>query len=156
MRFLSLILLLSIGCQQFRAGPSYIDRGLSTEYSAFQAADGTPIGMRLSVGYVEMPREWKEDWTMRYAVGPYLQIPLPLNFYLEPRFEVAYYPSLGTPFEPEGGARIGWSYKNLQIFGGVRFPFGNGNDHEKLNPPEYEHIYAGVKPEFGFSWSFDW
>lgn len=158
MRFSITLLVLMMGCQSVEVGPSYIDRGYQFEIDAFKAkSDGTPIGLRASVGQVWLPENWANkygDYTMRYALGPFVRLSLPYGFYFEPRFEGAYYPALGTAFEPEVGARIGWSHNHFQVFFGERIGLGNGNDHERVG--DYEHIYYGWKPEFGISWGFDW
>lgn len=162
-------LLFLASCQSGKVGVAYIDKGWTTEASIFKAGDGTPLGLRGSAGRVEMPDAWDTDWTMRYAIGPFVQIPLwqtktwyphtssffTTGFYLEPRIEAAFYPDLPTSFEPEAGLRLGYRYDFFEVFIGARLPLGNGNRHESFNPPEYRHIDAGFHPELGISWGFD-
>lgn len=168
MRFLLLFaLLFCVACQSAKTGLTYIDKGWSVEASVFRTEENVPLGLRASVGEIWLPPAWEADHTMRYALGPYLQIPLwekkvwyphtsssyTTGIYIEPRFEVAYYPELGTPFEPETGLRLIYKYDFFEAFIGARLPVGNGWRHE--NAGEYEHTPAGIHPEFGIVWGFD-
>lgn len=156
MRLSALILFCLVGCSSINVGGGYIDRGGTLEVSS--KMNDSPFGMRVSVSKIALPSGWKElygDSTMRYAAGPFAQINVISGFYIEPRIEAAFYPDLGTPFEPEAGFRIGWIYEHLNLYVGVRHPLGNGDRHESFDPPEYEHINDGWKPEVGFTWSFD-
>jgi hypothetical protein len=153
MRIFLLLFLLLVACQSAKTGLAYIDKGYSFEASVFKTEESIPLGLRASIGQVWLPSSWEADYTMRYAVGPYFQLGLPHGFYLEPRFEAAYYPELNTPFEPETGLRLGWRHDHLEVFIGGRYPLGNGYRHEDAG--EYEHIPAGFKPELGIVWGFD-
>lgn len=154
MRYIILFaLLLCVACQSTKTGLAYIDKGWSAEASVFRTEEGVPIGLRGSVGEVWLPKEWKPNHTMRYALGPYVQIPLWSSLYLEPRIEAVYYPELETPFEPETGLRLIYRYDFFEVFIGARLPLGNGYRHEKVE--DYEHIPAGIHPEFGIVCSFD-
>ncbi|MCI0564037.1 MAG: hypothetical protein MN733_36640 [Nitrososphaera sp.] len=155
MRHLTLGLFFLAACQSGKTGLAYIDNGSSFEASIFRTNENVPVGLRASVGQVWLPERWASlygDSTVRYALGPYVQIGLPYGFYIEPKAEAAYYPDLGTPFELEAGTRFGWRWKSFEIFYGGRVGLGNGYRHERMG--EWEHFPAGWHPELGLVWSF--
>ncbi len=151
-----LTLLLSVGCSSLELGGGYADDGWTTEVTTTSKRNPN-LGVRVSAGRERLPDKWAQlygEYVDRYAFGPFYRVKLPHGFFVEPRFEVAYYNELGTPWEPEVGFRIGWQYKSFTVYGGGRHPLGNGDRHEAQG--EYEHIPDGWKPEIGFNWTFNW
>ena len=144
---------LAAGCSSVTAGGGYIEDGWTAEVTALAP---TNIGTRLSFSQEKLPVEWKE-WgssANRYAFGPLWHINVYKGFYAEPRLDIAYYPTLGTEFEPEFGLRLGYQHDNFGIYIGVRHPLGNGNRHEDAG--RYSHIPDGWKPEAGAFITWGW
>jgi hypothetical protein len=142
-----------VGCVSVETGGRISDNGWAVEVTALTAKH---IGLRGSIGQEKLPVEWAE-WgskANRYALGPVWQIPVYKGFYVEPRLDIAYYPTLGTEWELEAAGRVGWKHDWFGVYVGARHPLGNGDRHEDIG--RYSHIPDGWKLEAGFNLTWRW
>ena len=152
MKLITLALLVfAAACTSVRPGVNITEDSWSAEFDA-SAENG--VGGRVSVGQVQLPEQWEEGSTNRFAGGVFWRAYVWKGLYLEPRMEVALYPVLGTPYELEAGLRLGYTYKDFSVHLGVSRPLGNGNNHE--DEGEYTHIPSGWKPEVGLDFTWRW
>lgn len=152
-RSLLTCLLLATGCSHLTSGLVASRDGAWAEVAGWGSE--VPFGVRASAGTALRSGGWEDAYGpagMRLGAEAVLRVPIgPLA--LEASVGPAYYPGVGTPFEPESSFRLWVTLSDHLLLGaGVRHGWGNGTRHLEQGEHEHASISGTWEPLLALEW----